>query len=268
MRLASLPMYDLKALRPVTDAWWSALAAAFRKAGVSEVPAALVHGPPLHRHWTDPRLLFSQTCGYPLVHSLKGAVTLVATPAYKAPGCEGPYYRSLILVRERETAVSLADMAGRICGYNSNDSQSGYNALRHMVAPLAEGRPFFGGTLETGGHLASLGALQSGRVDLVAVDCVTHALAARHSPSAVAGLRVLTASESAPALPFVTRAGEEAGVVERLRAALRAVAADPVFKELRQALLLDDIVALPEEAYGVIRRMEEEARSLGYPELA
>ncbi len=267
MRLASLPMYDLEALRPVTDAWWSALAAAFREAGISDVPEALVRGSALHDHWTDPRLLFSQTCGYPLLHGLKGAVTLVATPVYQAPGCEGPNYRSLILVREGEPAVSLADMVGRICGYNGRDSQSGYNALRHMVAPLARGGPFFGGTLETGGHPASLEALQSGRVDLVAVDCVTHALAARHEPSAVAGLRVLTVSDAAPALPFVTRAGEEAGVVERLQAALRAAAADPVLEELRRALLIDDVVVVPEEAYGVIRRMEEEARSLGYPQL-
>ena len=268
MRLASLPMYDLEALRPVTDAWWSALASSFREAGIPEVPAALVRGPALHDHWTDPRLLLSQTCGYPLLHGLKGAVTLVATPVYKAPGCEGPNYRSLILVREGETASSLADMAGRICGYNARDSQSGYNALRHMVAPLAQGRPFFGGTLESGGHPASLEALQSGRVDLVAVDCVTYALAARHSPGAVAGLRILTVSDPAPALPFVTRAGEEAGVVEHLRAALRAAVADPLLGELRRALLIDDVVALPEEAYGVIRRMEEQARSLGYPELA
>ncbi len=268
MRLASLPMYDLEALRPVTDAWWSALAAAFRDAGISEVPGALVHGPASTHHWTDPRLLFSQTCGYPLIHALKGAVTLVATPVYQAPGCAGPDYRSLVLVREGETADALVDMEGRVCGYNARDSQSGYNALRHLVAPLARGRPFFRGTLETGGHLASLEALRSGRVDLIAVDCVTHALAARHSPGEVAGARVLTVSQAAPALPFVTRAGEEAEVVKRLRAALRAIVADPDLEELRNALLLNDVVVLPEEAYGVIRCMELEARSLGYPELA
>src|SRR3546814_15586928 len=75
------------------------LAAAFRAEGLAGVPERLTRDGDHAALWTAPDLLFSQTCGYPLTHALAGRVTLVATPTYGCPGCDGGPYRSEILVR-------------------------------------------------------------------------------------------------------------------------------------------------------------------------
>ena len=113
--------------------------------GLSDVPDAL--GPVTDRQaaWTDPELLLSQTCGFPLIYNLGARAQLVATPVYDVEGCHGPSYSSVILVREGVTAQSLEDLRGCTAAFNGPDSQSGYNCLRFMAAPLSRDGEFFVG---------------------------------------------------------------------------------------------------------------------------
>ena len=145
--LASLSMYDLAEVRAATDAWWRGLASALRRAGVESVPEVLTRGAD-GEVWQSPALLLAQTCGYPLTHALAGVVELVATPVYAAPGCRGAEYSSFIVVSEDNGAATLEELRGAVCTYNGRDSQSGYNALRAAIAPLAGGRAFFSRTFE------------------------------------------------------------------------------------------------------------------------
>ncbi len=268
MASASLPMYDLPELRPATDAWWQGLAKAFRRAGLGGVPDRLDRAETIEELWQAPDLLFSQACGYPLTHAYRRVLQPVATPFYAAPGCDGPLYASAIVVPAEDSAQSLGDLAGRICAINNRASQSGYNALRHALAPYAVAGRFLAGVLETGSHQASLAAVAEGRAGLAAIDCVTFELLGRHRPAAVAGTRVLTWSDRAPGLPYVTRADAGKDVVARLRDGLWSALADPVLAEARQALLLRDAAPLDGAAYGRIDQMEAEAEALGYPEIA
>src|SRR3990172_9299482 len=122
MRIAGLPMYDLPEATAATDAWWVGLARAFRREGVRDVPDRLYrHGAPVE-DWLAPDLLFSQTCGYPLTHALAGRVAPIATPGYAAPGCHGPDYCSLIVVRADDPAAELAELRGRTCAINNPES--------------------------------------------------------------------------------------------------------------------------------------------------
>jgi ABC-type phosphate/phosphonate transport system substrate-binding protein len=268
MLIASLPMYDPPALRRATDAWWAGLARAFRAAGIDGVPQHLERQLGLDEVWRHPSLLISQTCGYPLTHALAGQVRLVATPVYDVEGCQGASYRSAFVVRDGDPAERLADLRGRRVAVNAGDSQSGYNCLRHALAPLAEGGPLFAEVVVTGGHGASLAAVRGNRADLAAVDAVTFSLAARSEPSAVAGLRVLGWSAPAPALPYVTRVGAGEAEVAALRDGLLQAAADPDLAAPRRALSLAGFEILPREAYDAIDEMEREAIALGYPEIA
>ena len=268
MATASLPMYDLPEVRAATDDLWRGLAAALTRAGLKQVPAELLRGVPLADHWHDPDLLFSQTCGYPLTHGLRGAVTPVATPAYDVPGCDGATYRSAIVVRAEDPAERLEDLAGRRCAFNSRDSQSGYNTLRRAVAPLSRAGRFFGAVVESGGHGASLEAVAQGRADLAAADSVTYALLDRWSPRQTEGLRILAWSDAAPGLPYVTWAGAGPDTLARLRDGLASVLADEALATTRQALCLKGAEVLPPEAYDKILEMEADAVELGYPEIA
>lgn len=261
--LASLPMYDLSAVRAATDHWWQGLAHHMRRAGIRDVPAGLTRDPA--PSWIDPRLLISQACGYPLTHALDGCIEPVCTPVYAAPGCNGARYSSALVIAEGSPARSLSDLCGARCAYNAADSHSGYNVLRSMVAPLANGEAFFAGLLETGAHGASLDAVAAGEADLCAVDAVTHALVARHEPERLAGTRVLTFSPTAPGLPLVAGPCVTADIRARLQDAVVAAITDPDLEPVRTDLLIGDAEPLARSAYDEILGFERSAIDLAYP---
>lgn len=248
---ASLPMYDRDCVRPWTDAWWQGLDRAVRRAGLAGLPA-MTRDSDRHAVWQAPDMLLSQICGYAMVNGYRGRLQPVLTPCYGAPGCDGPRYRSVILVREDSPAQCLADLRGRICACNEPDSQSGMNALARAVAPLARDGRFFAGHRFTGAHAASMAAVRDGTADVCAIDCVTHALLARHDPERTAGLRQIGYTASAPGLPYVTAAATPVDTVRRLRAAIREAFADPALAEPRKALFLADAVALTISDYDEI----------------
>jgi ABC-type phosphate/phosphonate transport system substrate-binding protein len=266
--IASLPMYDLPELRALTDAWWTGLARALAQTGVKVVPQGLRRGPTFDPGWYDPLLLFSQCCGYDLTHDQAGALQLIATPCYASIHCRGPYYRSLVVVRNDCPAQSLLELRHGVCAVNYAGSHSGYNALRYRLAPLAEGRPFFRQAIVSGSHARSLAYVATGQADCTAVDCVSYALLQRHRPQAVQGLRVLARSPYAPGLPYVTAAGRTRDDLKRLRAGLYAALSDPLLADVRAALLIAGAEELPLAAYRIILAMEEAARLQGYATLA
>lgn len=268
MLRGGLPMYDLPELRSITDAWWAGLAAHLRTAGVRGLPSEPERPGHPAELWLACDLGLAQTCGYPLTHELAGRVAYVATPCYQAAGCSGPSYRSLILVRGDDPAWQLAALRGRRAAVNAWDSQSGMSALRHAIAPLAQGRPFFDTVIETGGHRESLVALQAGAVDVAAVDCVTFALLQRVAPIEVAGLRRIAWSRPAPGLPLVTRGDAAPRTIAALRRGLTAACADPALAEPRRALLLEAVEVLPADGYDELLTMERDAVAAGYPRLA
>jgi ABC-type phosphate/phosphonate transport system substrate-binding protein len=252
MRLAALPMYDLPEVAEATDALWSALARRLRESGVKDVPDRLQRGDDPRQVWRSPDLLLAQTCGYPLVHEFDGRLALIATPRYAVGGCEGPTYRSRMVVRSDDTRERFRDFAGAVAAINSEDSHSGFNILRWRVAQ--EGRsPFFGKVERTGAHLASLAAVQSGKADIAAIDCVTYALLERNRPAALAGIRVIEDTPPAPALPFVTATRATQQELGVLRRALAETVSDPALASAREALLLSGIEELPLERYQAIR---------------
>ena len=151
-------------------------------------------------------------------------------------------------------------MRERVFGCNSVHSNSGMNLPRLSLARVAGGTPFFARVAWTGGHLASLRALQAGDIDLCSVDCVTWGLACRHAPHLADGLRVLAWTEPSPCLPFVTSAAASATDAGALSAALQG-ATDP-------ALFLQGVSHVGAAAYDVLADYEVEARQLGYGSLA
>jgi ABC-type phosphate/phosphonate transport system substrate-binding protein len=267
MSIASLPMYDMPEAAEATEALWRGLARHFTEAGIEDVPAAILRRPRLPEHWLAPDLLFSQTCGYPFRNAIKGRVRILATPCYDAAGAEGPNYRSIVLVRANAREQSLAELKGATVAFNSTDSQSGYNALRFLVAPLATGGRFFGKTVETGGHGLSLAAVAAGEADVAAVDCVSYALFQRYRRLQLAKVRVLCSTPSAPGLPYVTAGDGDPARLSKLRDGLRAAMADPALAAAREALLLRDVMLLPDSAYERMDEMEAAAVARGYPAL-
>jgi ABC-type phosphate/phosphonate transport system substrate-binding protein len=267
-RVAALPMYDLPEVHVANDALWRTVAAYLTDAGILDVPMCLTRIGSPEALWCDPCLLLAQSCGYPLVTSLRGAVKVVATPHYRAPGCEGPFYRSAIVVAATNPATSLAELRGSLCVANEPTSNSGVNLLRAAIAPLAGGRRFFRHVLWSGSHWASLAMIVNGEADVAAIDCVTLELIRKTAPALVAAVRVLAWSEASPGLPLITATATDEGTVEILRAALANVASDPTVAPALDALLIGGFDVLSPDAYEPVLSLERRANALGYPELA
>ena len=246
---------------------WSTLVRHLRREGVRDVPSRLARAVPVPRVFTDPRLLIGQCCGYDLVYGFADSVSLVAAPRYDAPGCSGSDYRSFVLVRDTSPAGDVESLRGSACVINGFNSHSGANALRALVAPFSRDGRFFSAVKVSGAHLASLALLRAGAADVMAMDCVLHALLGRHRPAALEGTRILTWSDPAPAPPFITSAVTDPATINRLRTAFASTMSDPGCADARSAMLLDGIDVLPLEAYGRIVEMEGFALSHGYREL-
>ena len=150
----TFPMYAIH--RQQTQALWQAVQSLLAERGVMVAGDPPADDPEdLLAHWRQPRLLLSQTCGYPLVTQLPEVQT-VGCFHYAAPGCEGRRYRSLLVVREADSHRMLADFFGRRAVCNAEHSQSGYNVLRKMVAPLSRQGRFFSAVVFSGSHRQSL----------------------------------------------------------------------------------------------------------------
>ena len=259
-------MYDFSELREATDALWAAISARLVALGVP-APPELTRDRDLERMWTDPALLLGQTCGYPLMTSLAGKVSVLATPCYGAAGCEGAFYRSAVIVRQGDPAAVLADLRGRTCAVNDAASNSGMNVFRAAVAKVAGAERFFDAVVMTGAHEASLRAVASGLADVAAIDCVTWALMQRVRPDAVRGLRVLGWTQASPGLPLITSLRTDAAIRAALLRVLSQVEEDRALAPVRAALLLERFEVLEAGAYGAVLEMERQAHASGYGEV-
>lgn len=266
LRGVALPMYLSN--RQALESVWEVLAQRLEQAGIRGLPTALDWPQDYLAHWRDPRLLLSQTCGYPLTHALAGAVQLVGLFTYAVPGSEGIFCRSQLVARQEHAGRALADFRGLRAAFNAEDSQSGYNALRAAVAPLAVNGRFFGSVNETGSHAASLHAVQAGQADLAAIDCVTLAGLARDTPQSVKGVCVLGQTQPYPGLPLVTGRDTSARELRAVQTALAALVRDAAAAPALQALGIRGFETPHLKSYQVCVDMRLHAAALGYPKLA
>ena len=265
--IASLPMY--LAHPAGSAALWLYIPQCLRQAGVADVPAEL--GVPtnadLTAHWLRPDLLFSQTCGYPIVDALADQVQVVGALRYTAQGCDGIHYSSHLVCRADDPSSSLASFRNRVAAYNSTDSQSGYRSLRDMVAPLAVGGQFFARAIASGAHIDSLALVRGGQGDIAAIDCISYAQFQRFQPEVLHGIRILGRTASAPGTPLITALGTPPALLALLRQSLHQAMADPDLAATRAELLVGGFEAVDATAYAGMKDMDRHASALGLAQL-
>ncbi len=258
-------MYNLPEMRDANARFWSALRSELVRQDVTEAPETLDFERKPVPDCIEPETLLTQVCGWPLQTIFAGQAAIVGIPVYHAPFCDGPHHAGVFVVRRDAAYAGLADLRGCDFVFNSVHSNSGMNLPRRAIAPLAEGRPFFGSVREAFGHPANLELVADGRADATCVDCVTWAFVARHRPALEERLRILAVTPPSPAIPFVTAATTPPELRSILQDKLRRVARAPEWAAARAGLLLQDIVAPDAADYAVLRRYEAEAVAMNYP---
>jgi ABC-type phosphate/phosphonate transport system substrate-binding protein len=243
-------MYDLPELRSATDALWAAVRDRLRAGGLA-APHELDRDADYHGPWTAPDLVLSETCGWPLVTWLDGRVDVVGTFRYDTATADGATYRSRLVTRIALADRPLTELVRRRAAVNHTDSLSGWVSLLRGFG--VDGGSWPGSAaVVTGGHAASLAALQRGELDVAAVDSVTWDLLGDVRPEATAGLATVGFGPRIPCLPLITRPG---GPVDALRAALTGAVVDPALQPALRPLRIVGFEPSGGEFYDPVRML-------------
>ena len=267
--VASLGMYDHPAQQGANDRIWSAIVRILRTRGVEGVPDVLDRTRHVHDLWRDPKLLFGQACGYPLITDDSLALQVIALPIYDVPGStnSAATHASVLVARGNDGRRSLSDYRDTRAAINDPQSNTGMNLFRATLAPIAETNVFFASVAHTGSHRASVAAIAAGDADIAAIDTVTYSTLIRHEPDLTAPLKIVARSPASPTLPFVTSADTSVETIAALRLALQQVMTDPRLADDRAVLALAGIVTANVDALAPILRLEQSAIRYGYPDL-
>jgi len=203
--LVSLPMYDWPEVAEQTDRLWQLIANEFKQLELT-VPEQLNRSEPIERLWTGGDILFSQTCGWPLVQKLGHSVALLCGPVYDVEGCRSTMYSSRIISRIRDARSELQDFHGSTVAINGENSQSGFQAIKSSLAEKSLSGPFFSKQVVSGAHRDSAKMVAGGQADLCAIDPVSWQLTKRFEPEIVKQLRVIGETPYTPGLPYICSA--------------------------------------------------------------
>jgi ABC-type phosphate/phosphonate transport system substrate-binding protein len=269
MLIANARMYSINA--KTAAAWRALLEWVIERA---DVRAEVIDYPPpqpLSSLWARPDLGCAFICGYPYASAAPKPVLLAApVPSPSAYGGK-PVYWSNLVVRADAPLVRLDDIFGRRFAYSTEDSQSGYQAARELLAPYARQRAGRLFTVTVGPLITPRGvaeAVIAGEADVGPLDSYAHDLIRAHEPELAAQLRTIASTPPTPIPPLVAAPEVPTRDVERLRAALLDFAEVGELQSIRSALLLDRFVAIEPEEYGVLLERAREADRRGYPRLA
>jgi ABC-type phosphate/phosphonate transport system substrate-binding protein len=248
-------------------AWAELFAWVARKSGVDletiEHPTSL----PMTALWTRSDLGAAFMCGRPWSRAEPKPVP-IACPIPAPARYEGaPLYMTDIVVRADSPFRTLEDTFGHRIGYTLEESQSGFNALRHhLLGYRSANRPALSaervGPLHTPrGVVAAVlsGAIDAGPLDSYAFDLMR---AARGDPAL--GLRVVATTAPAPIPFFVASPSCPQQVTEVLRSTFLAVEETPELTGIRERLLLRGFCPVSEPSYDLLGAWDAEALAARY----
>lgn len=199
---AALPMYDWPEQHSASNTVWGVLRSAFEHDGLV-IPVELDRSRPPMSIWTDPDLLFGQTCGLPFADHLQDKTQILGIPVFDTEGVQGGSYSSRIITKKNDCRRTLSDFRGGHLVINDLGSQSGCNALRLKLSQSNLTPIFFGSLHISGSHRASIRAVAESEADLCCIDPVCWDLAKRYDPDIVRLLDVIDETPYTPNLPYI-----------------------------------------------------------------
>ena len=267
--IANARMYSVNA--PVAAAWRTLLEWVVAHA---QVECEVIDYPPpapLAALWARPDVGCVFMCGFPIA-TARTTPRILAAPIPSPARYGGkPVYCTDIVVRADSAMQKIADTFDRRFAFTTEDSQSGYQAPRHFLAPFARDR---GGALFSSvvGPLVTpcrvVEAVLEGKTDAGPLDSYFHDLLRRHEPAVAAQLRVVASTRLTPIPALVAASTFPEADAHRLTAALLAVAGAADLTSVRNALLLRGFAAVDANAYDALRSDALDVDASGYPQIA
>jgi phosphonate transport system substrate-binding protein len=196
------------------------------------------------------------------------SVDLLCAPVMAAPRYEHrPIYFTDVVVRSDRPWQTFADLRGRSYAFNDRGSHSGYNVPRDHLLRLGETRGYFGRTVVSGSHPASLRLVEAGEVDASGIDSTMLDVERRQRPELGETLRTVAVLGPSPIPPVIVTHALDATRQERVRAALLAMHEDTDGRAILAAGLIARFVLVQDADYDPIRAMVVRAVAASFLEL-
>lgn len=263
--IACTRMYNVNAV--VQGVWRNLLEKVSESAGVALEVIDYPAPAPLADLWTRSDMGCVFMCGWPFFRAMSG-LQIVAAPVPRDGTCAGPTYCTDFVVRTDSPFRRLEDTFGGRIAWTDESSHSGFNAPRHHLQDLREGKERL--YRESVGPVvtprASLTTVIEGRADVAPLDSYFHALLRKFEPELAAQIRVVARTECTPIPPLVASADVGAEVVMGFGHELVAASGRGDTRRLLDALCLEEFVQVPNpHVYALTAQWDAEARAGGYP---
>jgi ABC-type phosphate/phosphonate transport system substrate-binding protein len=236
------------------DGWRALFAWLARRSGVGLSVIDHAYPAPLGELWARPDLGAAFMCGWPLARRV-AEVSVVAAPIPADPRAGGrPVYWTDLVVRRDSPFRTVEDTFGRRLAFTTDDSHSGFNAVRRFLRDYAqpEGAPLYGGLV--GPLVTPLRSLESvieGAADVAPLDSYAHALLRRDAPEMAGQVRTIASTEATPIPPLVASRGADPVAIAAMRDALVSSADDLKARPLLDRLFLRGFAAVQPGSYDI-----------------
>jgi ABC-type phosphate/phosphonate transport system substrate-binding protein len=269
MLIANARMYAVDAA--VASAWRTLLEWVVAHAGVAAFVIDYPAPQPLPALWARADAACVFMCGYPIASAQPPPQILAAPVPMPARYGDAPVYCTDIIVRADSPLRQLTDTFGKRFAFTTEDSQSGFQAPRRLLAPFARGRggrlfASVAGPLQTPRRVVE--AVLSGEADAGPLDSYFHDLLRQHEPALATQLRVLASTPPTPIPALVAAPAVPEAIVRRLGSALLASSDADELSPVRAALLLRRFVAVDAANYAMLRASALATDAMGYARIA
>lgn len=263
--VANARMYAVTA--DASAAWAELFAWVSRKSGVDLETIEHPTSSPMTALWTRSDLGAAFMCGRPWTRAEPKPVPIVCPLPAPSRYENAPRYMTDIVVRADSPFLTLEDTFGHRIGYTLEESQSGFNALRHhLLRYRSAERPTL--YAESVGPLHTprgvVAALLSGAIDAGPLDSYAFDLMRALPDDPAHRLRVVATTAPAPIPFFVASPSCPQLVAEALRAAFLAVEEASELAAIRERLLLRGFCPVSEPSYDLLGAWDAEALAAGY----
>jgi phosphonate transport system substrate-binding protein len=164
-----------------------------------------------------------------------------------------PVYFCDMIVHRTSSAKSFRDLKGGVWAYNDPCSLSGRGGLAAKLRSHETVGAFFGRTIRSGSHPASVRLVADGGADAASIDSNVLRILIEQTPGMRDEVRVLESWGPYPIQPVVVRTDLDSSLKRTLRQSLLKTEADPHTRLELEAFGLKRFVAVGEEDYDARR---------------
>jgi ABC-type phosphate/phosphonate transport system substrate-binding protein len=260
--IATLPMYDLPEVRDATSTLLTRITDELTRVGWPIEPrfADFADHAALVKHWRDPGVALSHSCGLPFLEDLADVTQILGTFQWRGVSNDLGRYRSVIVVRQ-DDARTIDQLSFAQPVINSPESLSGWCSLGAALHEVGYTKKDFPTPIASGSHRKSIEMVTAGVGDFAAIDGATFRLLERHRPHALGGVRAIGVGPQIPATPLITRA-EPPIAIETIQRAIANAVSDSSMTATRTRLGIDRFVPLFADDYSSIAELVIEATAV------